>query len=105
MGELGKPLRPAGRVAVLVAIGSLTSFVAVYLSDALAILASLAGSLFVMITSVLFPAVLRLGFSEAPTGWSSVFHYANLAFIITFGIVLAILGTSLAVSDLWRGRN
>jgi len=103
--ELGKPTWPLRRVVVLLAIGTFTSAAAVLLADALAAIASLAGSLFVMITSVLFPAALRLSLVQPPSGpGHHVVYYFNMVFVVAFGVVNAIWGTALAVSDLclWK---
>merc|ERR1711920_487554 len=51
---------PLLRIVLLISISIFTVAVAVKLADKLAVIASLAGSLFVMITSVLFPAAVHL---------------------------------------------
>lgn len=103
--ELGKPFWPLQRVVLLLAIGALTSAAAVLLADALAAIASLAGSLFVMITSVFFPTALRLLLAQPPSGRCRVLQYANIVFVIAFGVLTGISGTLLALSDLWSGKR
>lgn len=97
----GEAQWPVGRVVLVVCVAALTTEVALKLANKVAVVASLAGSLLVMITSVLFPAVIHIimscKFRDRPRGFRTWMQYV---FVIVFGVVMAVLGTKLAVQDL-----
>lgn len=78
-----------------------TVLVALACADAVAIVASLTGSLLTMTTSVLFPAVAHCALSRRQAKVSR-WCGANLIHlsVFIFGVVMAFLGTLLAVQDL-----
>mmetsp|Transcript_15137 Transcript_15137/g.32644 ORF Transcript_15137/g.32644 Transcript_15137/m.32644 type:complete len:479 (-) Transcript_15137:132-1568(-) len=94
---------PVGRIILVLVVGAVTVGVALGLANRVAVVASLAGSLLVMMTSVLFPAVLHIKLScldkNQPIGFWNAMNYT---FVIIFGIVMATTGTTLAVKDLLR---
>jgi len=104
--EESESLWPCRRVLLLFAISAATMLVAMASADLLAVIASLTGSLFINITSVLFPAIVHLALSRKRTphlrmSWSTTATYVA---VISFGIVQAIFGTALAVQDAWPGK-
>merc|ERR1712203_645479 len=96
------PQWPPKRVALVIGIGVLTVEVAISLADKVAVVASLAGSLMVMITSVLFPAMVHIILS-AKMKKKPKFNlclWIEYALVLTFGVFMAIAGTKLAIDDL-----
>jgi len=95
------PQWPRGRILLVLGISSLTVLVALSLADKVAVVASLAGSLLVMITSVLFPSVVHIILSRRfGKGVGGIRECVRYCVIMTFGVVMAVLGTGLAVKDL-----
>lgn len=94
-----------GRILLLVAVASATILVAVALKDEVAAVASLTGSACVMMTSVLFPAVvhLTLSCSHGETKQPRVpeaLALVRYGCVIVFGAVMGVFGTAGAVQDL-----
>jgi len=100
--EIGRALWTAPRVCLTFAVSAFTTLVAVWLADALAIVASLTGNLFVMTTSVLFPALLHMALTRrfGEPGEPRLSSYIQYGAVLSFGTVMAITGTYLAVKDL-----
>eukprot|EP00930_Biecheleria_cincta_P081848 TRINITY_DN7125_c0_g1_i1.p1 TRINITY_DN7125_c0_g1~~TRINITY_DN7125_c0_g1_i1.p1 ORF type:complete len:461 (-),score=51.54 TRINITY_DN7125_c0_g1_i1:482-1864(-) len=92
---------PPLRVVLVLVISAVTILIALLLAHKVAIVASLAGSLLVMITSVLFPAAVHLilarRLERGKITWCASLEYA---FVFVFGVTMAVLGTTFAVSDL-----
>jgi len=95
------PQWPRGRILLVLGISTLTVLVALSLADKVAVVASLAGSLLVMITSVLFPAVVHIILTRRfGNGVGGVCACARYCVVMAFGFTMAVLGTGLAVKDL-----
>lgn len=94
---------PPLRVVAFVVLTGLTGFVAAAFADDAGAVASLSGSCFVMMTSVLFPTLVylrltsQLGFPK-----ERLVRGGNCvnALVILFGVSMAAIGTTLAVKDL-----
>merc|ERR1712032_1577432 len=103
MGALWKPPSdrewPTGRVLTLLGLTCFTALAAVASAHAVAVVASLAGSLLTMTTSVLFPALLHLVLSRQERRLCTA-EYMVHGSVLIFGIVMASLGTALALQDL-----
>lgn len=92
---------PLPRVLILGVVSCATMVAAVLLADSLAIIASLAGSLFVMTTSVLFPPIVHLGLRWSSQGRKiTICAWLEYSVVIVFGVVQGVLGTVCAFQDL-----
>lgn len=103
--EDGESRWPLKRILLLFLISGITMLAAMASADALAVLASLSGSLFINITSVLFPAVVHFALRRK-RGLKKRMTFASMIpyiVVIGFGVVQAILGTFCAVQDTLAG--
>lgn len=95
------PTWPMGRIILATVLAIVTTEAALKLGDKVAVIASLAGSMLVMITSVIFPAVLHIILSikyhRRPRGKRTWLQYTM---VLTFGVVMAYYGTKFAIMDL-----
>lgn len=96
----GEPEWPAERLLALAALMAVTALTAVAFSDDIAVIASLTGSLFTMMTSVLFPTVAHLRLAEMMESNGSRSSRVPHFLVIAFGVVMAVLGTAFAVKDM-----
>jgi len=97
----GQPLWGPLRVMLAFATAALLVIVALALGDKVAAVASLCGSFAVMITSVIFPAVVyvALSYRFQPEKMAQA-EILEPCFMIAFGTVMAVMGTYLAIKDL-----
>mmetsp|Transcript_57986 Transcript_57986/g.188662 ORF Transcript_57986/g.188662 Transcript_57986/m.188662 type:complete len:486 (+) Transcript_57986:143-1600(+) len=97
------PQWPPLRIALVIFIGTVTVLVSLCLADKLAVVASLAGSLLVMITSVLFPALVHLIlWRRYRAERIDLCMKVQYAVVFLFGVVMAVLGTTSAITDLMK---
>jgi len=95
---------PYKRILLLCVISSITMLAAMASADALAVLASLSGSLFINITSVLFPAVVHFALRRRRKAKRMSFSSMLPYLVVTgFGVMQAILGTLCAIEDTLAG--
>jgi len=89
------------RVAVLFGVVGVTSLIALAFQNAVETVTSLAGNLFIMTTSVLFPPVAHLQLMRTcgreVHGWLA-FQYVM---VLAFGLIFGMIGTAFAISDMW----
>lgn len=89
----------------LIVLSAMTGTIALVFADKVAVLASLAGSLLVMVTSVLFPILVfqRLSnlLNEQRHLRQRFMHFLMLA----LGVLMAVIGTLQAVNDLRTGHS
>jgi len=88
------------RVLFLFAVCAFTVKVSLSLSDKVAVVASLAGSLLVVTTSVTFPAVAHMVLSMRKDRSLPTCELVKYSSILTFGALMATVGSVLAVCDL-----
>mmetsp|Transcript_63588 Transcript_63588/g.138495 ORF Transcript_63588/g.138495 Transcript_63588/m.138495 type:complete len:494 (+) Transcript_63588:56-1537(+) len=91
---------PPLRVLTLAALAAATALTAVFFSKDVAVIASLTGSLFVMITSVLFPTLIHLVLSRRCHKWLHPCIFAQHCLVLFFGAVFTVVGTFFAVTDM-----
>lgn len=93
---------PAKRLAMLFLVACLTFLISVFFADRVAVAASLCGSLFTMLTSVLFPAIvhMRLQWRYGKTQDCKLTSFTSHYVVIIFGIVMATVGSGLCIWDM-----
>lgn len=95
---------PRGRILLFVSLVAVTIFMGVLFADDVFALASLTGSLFVMMTSIIFPTAMYIrlqqlyGLAHGHCARAIILHSC----VLVFGFFMACTGTVSAACDLYR---
>jgi len=100
--KTGEAEWPPGRVLALASLTLFTALTAVAFADDVAVIASLTGSLFTMMTSVLFPTIAHLRLAHLFEWEGARSSCIPHILVIVFGVVMAVLGTALASQDMFQ---